>query len=55
MAHSMNGAYSDRGSHEFFAIGLRADYLGLPKDHPLRFGIGFNAPAHPAVGRRARE
>jgi hypothetical protein len=130
--HSMNGAYSGRGSHEFLAIGLpgatirservshrgrdeaaydarsllkicrrkmsvdvgkkaedqpgyvaqlqttlsvipahtgygsssagltfvnerTADYLGLPKDHPLRFGIGFNAPAHPAVGQRARE
>ena len=55
MVHSMNGAYSARGSHEFFAKGLRADYLAHQKDHPLRFGIGFNAPAHRAVCRRAHE
>jgi hypothetical protein len=55
MVHSINGAYSGRGSHEFFAIRLRADYLGLPKDHPLGFGIGFNAPAHPTVGWRTHQ
>jgi PAS domain-containing protein len=34
-----------------------ADYLGLPEDHPLRFGIGFNVPAHPGrwpAGSRMR-